>query len=113
MHELPHHADDRSTRPAATPAKLSDPCGTVRAMTTSMMGPLPAVSGCLCHICLPDPGSRRRLTGADRGCIETVVRVGWQVMLVGDGCSCAECGEQSDDDGPAFAYTVGLMHRAG
>jgi Domain of unknown function (DUF4262) len=84
-------------------------------MTISTMGPLPAVSGCACHICLPDPPVREHLDDGDRSCIETVVRCGWQVILVGGDCSCSNCGKEPDaaDDGPAFAYTVGLMHRAG
>jgi hypothetical protein len=77
------------------------------------MGPLPAVAGCACHICLPALPSHG-LDDFDRACIETVARVGWQVMFVGGSCSCAGCGEEpADDDGPAFAYTIGLMHRAG
>ena len=72
------------------------------------MGRFPAVRGCGCRICRPahenDP--------VDRRCIETVLDQGWQVTVVGGGkcvpgCNCA------DDDGPAFAYTVGLMHRVG
>jgi hypothetical protein len=44
-----------------------------------------------------------------------VVSFGWQVTLVGEGCSCSDCGAGPDtvQDDPPFAYTVGLMHRAG
>jgi hypothetical protein len=69
-------------------------------------------STCDCHACRPeavyDP--------VDRDCIDTVLEHGWQVVLVGSG-ACACCGDDevapSHDDGPAFAYTVGLGHRAG
>jgi hypothetical protein len=84
-------------------------------MTTHTMGPLPAMSGCTCHICLLESPSRERLTDGDRACIDRVVRFGWQVMLVGGTCTCSDCGEgpAAAEDCPAFAYTVGLMHRVG
>jgi hypothetical protein len=62
------------------------------------MGPLPAAPGCRCRICLPDSS----YDDEERNCIETVVKYGWQVMLVGEGDGPRE---------PVFAYTVGLVHR--
>jgi hypothetical protein len=81
-------------------------------MTTSPddpgMGLLPRVDGCDCHACRPEPD----YPPYDRSTIDAVLRNGWQVLLVGTGaCECGdECG---DGDGPAFAYTLGLGHRAG
>lgn len=57
------------------------------------------VPGCGCRLCRPgEPAD-----DAERQCIETVERAGWEVLLVGaDG-----------DAAPAFAYTIGLPHRVG
>jgi hypothetical protein len=79
------------------------------------MGPLPAAPGCDCHICRPDESYDER----DRPVIETVLEHGWQVLLVAEdaGCSDPDHHDHLSDDhgepGPAFAYTVGLSHRAG
>lgn len=78
------------------------------------MGPLPAVSGCDCQICRPDPA----YDAADRNAIDTVLRHGWQVTLVSSSHACEHPDHHEDDDlhehdGPDFAYTVGLGHRAG
>ncbi len=79
------------------------------------MGPLPASRGCDCHICRPDDAYDEQ----DRQTIETVLRHGWQVTSVATdgGCSHPDHQDHSDQDlpdsGPAFAYTVGLGHRAG
>ena len=56
------------------------------------------VDGCTCRLCRPGP-----LDDAEQRCVDTVRDAGWQVMLVGAG---------EADDEPAFAYTVGLHHRA-
>ena len=79
------------------------------------MGPLPASPGCDCHVCRPDESYDER----DRRVIGTVLEHGWQVMLVAEdaGCSDPDHHDHVSDDhgepGPAFAYTVGLGHRAG
>jgi hypothetical protein len=79
------------------------------------MGPLPAHSGCDCHVCRPD-GPYDDL---DRGTIETVLQHGWQVVLVSDDAGCVDPDhddhdhEGHGDSSPAFAYTVGLGHRLG
>ncbi len=79
------------------------------------MGPLPARPGCDCHICRPD----KWYDQLDRRVIDTVLTHGWQVMLVAEGAGCNECEHddqppKSHEEGlPAFAYTVGLGHRAG
>ena len=57
------------------------------------------VEGCRCRLCEPGPLE----DDLERGCVETVRTHGWQVNLVGEG---------DGDDEPAFAYTVGLGHRA-
>ena len=62
------------------------------------MGPLPARADCTCRICRPGELE----DDLERGCVETVLEHGWQVMLIGAG---------DQDDEPAFAYTVGLGHR--
>jgi hypothetical protein len=82
-------------------------------MTNSMMGPPPAVSSCACRICVPNFIDQSP-SASDRDCIETVVRCGWQVVVVGGDTACDCCsGPPDSEDGPAFAYTVGLGHRAG
>ncbi len=58
-----------------------------------------SVSGCRCRLCEPGPLN----DDLERACVETVREHGWQVNLVGEG---------DGDDEPAFAYTVGLGHRA-
>jgi hypothetical protein len=78
------------------------------------MGPLPAVAGCTCQICAPEP----TYDEIDRQCIDTVLRFGWQVMSVSDGGECAHPDHGQPDHnhpepGPAFAYTIGLGHRCG
>ena len=79
------------------------------------MGPFPATSGCDCHICRPDESYDE----LDRRAIETVLEHGWQVTSVAEaaGCSHPDHDDLADHDhgepGPAFAYTVGLGHRAG
>lgn len=80
------------------------------------MGPLPAAPGCACQICLPDPEPTQ--DAQDRRVIDTVLQHGWQVMLVAasDDCSAPEHADHAGDDdesGLAFAYTIGLGHRAG
>ena len=83
----------------------------------SWMGPLPAAPGCDCHICRPNGSYDEQ----DRRAIDTVLEHGWQVILVAEdaGCSDPDHHDHSSDDdddgesGPAFAYTVGLGHRAG
>jgi hypothetical protein len=79
------------------------------------MGPLPAASGCACHICRPDES----YDSQDRNAIETVLRHGWQVMAVSDDHGC-EHPEHADglaqdhgESSPGFAYTIGLGHRRG
>jgi len=85
------------------------------------MGPLPAAPGCDCHVCRPEESYDDAL---DRGTIDTVLRHGWQVILVADDGPCDHADHAHDadepdqfhdesDSGPAFAYTVGLGHRAG
>lgn len=64
------------------------------------MGPLPAVAGCDCRICR----SGDHYDPTERDSIDTVVRAGWQVMLVS---------ADEDTDAPAFGYTIGLQHRVG
>ncbi|WP_460807803.1 DUF4262 domain-containing protein [Nocardioides salsibiostraticola] len=82
---------------------------------TQWMGPLPASSGCDCHICRPGDG----YDDFDRATIDTVLRHGWQVVTVSEDVACCVQGEEGHigheelDPGPAFAYTVGLGHRAG
>jgi hypothetical protein len=78
-------------------------------------GPLPAAPGCDCHICRPDESYDE----LDRRVIETVLEHGWQVMLVAEDVDCSDpdhhdhSSDDHGDPGPAFAYTVGLEHRAG
>ena len=79
------------------------------------MGLFPRTEGCDCHACRPEPSYDER---ADGDTIETVLRHGWQVLVVGSGgCDCcapaAAPDDLTDDSGPTFAYTVGLGHRAG
>jgi hypothetical protein len=79
------------------------------------VGPLPAAAGCDCHICRPDETYDEQ----DRRVIDTVLRHGWQVILVSEsgGCSDPDHHDHTTDDhdepGPAFAYTIGLGHRTG
>jgi hypothetical protein len=82
------------------------------------MGLHPRAEGCDCHACRPDAAYD---DPQDRSTIETVLRHGWQVFVVGSG-SCDSCEHESPDhdqhpdhqvSGPSFAYTVGLGHRAG
>lgn len=74
------------------------------------MGLHPRADGCDCHACRPDPDYD---DPRDRSTIETVLQHGWQVFVVGSGsCDCGQP-DHHEDDGPAFAYTVGLGHRAG
>ena len=43
-----------------------------------------------------------------------VLEHGWQVVVVGAGsCDCGTSGCGEEDEGPAFAYTVGLPHQLG
>ncbi|WP_375499254.1 DUF4262 domain-containing protein [uncultured Jatrophihabitans sp.] len=71
------------------------------------------MSGWACRICVPDLVDEFAASDDPR-CIETVIRCGWQVVTVGGDAPCTCCGSDSDsNDGPAFAYTVGLGHRAG
>jgi Domain of unknown function (DUF4262) len=69
-------------------------------VSSPYMGPLPAAPGCDCRVCRPD----EQYDKPERNCIDTVLESGWQVLLVG-------AGDEADE--PAFAYTVGLPHRAG
>lgn len=78
------------------------------------MGPLPAASGCECRVCRPDESYDEQ----DRRVIDTVLKHGWQVMMVAEGAGCDDPEHHDhpsseDDGGPAFAYTIGLGHRAG
>lgn len=80
----------------------------------SWMGPLPAAAGCNCHVCRPDESYDEQ----DRRVIDTVLKHGWQVIMVAEGAGCddPDHDEHSDHDdhgGPAFAYTIGLGHRVG
>lgn len=82
--------------------------------TKPWMGPLPAARGCDCHVCRPDDSYDEQ----DRGVIDTVLAHGWQVIMVADGVGCDDPAHQDDadvghDEGPAFAYTIGLGHRVG
>ncbi|GAB2982155.1 hypothetical protein GCM10027076_20020 [Nocardioides montaniterrae] len=67
------------------------------------MGRFPAAPGCDCHVCRPEESYDEQ----DRRAIETVLKHGWQVMLVADRA------DHEHDSMPAFAYTIGLGHRAG
>ncbi|MBM6400363.1 DUF4262 domain-containing protein [Phycicoccus sonneratiae] len=78
------------------------------------MGPLPAAPGCDCHVCRPDDAYEAQ----DRHTIDTVLRHGWQVLLVSDAVGCDDPHhddhtDDGEDAGPPFAYTVGLGHRCG
>jgi hypothetical protein len=79
------------------------------------MGPLPAATGCDCHICRPDETYDEQ----DRRVIDTVLKHGWQVIMVAEGAACSDpdhddhSAEEHGDSGPAFAYTIGLQHRVG
>lgn len=79
------------------------------------MGPLPAMPGCDCHICRPD----QSYDEMDRRCIDTVLEHGWQIIMVAESAPCSDPDHddhgtaEHDQQGPAFAYTVGLGHRAG
>jgi hypothetical protein len=72
------------------------------------MGLFPRADGCDCHACRGETA----YSPLDRSTIDAVLRHGWQVLLVGTGA--CECGDDCEDgEGPAFAYTLGLGHRAG
>lgn len=81
------------------------------------MGPLPASHGCDCHVCRPDAAYDE----VDQHTIDTVLQHGWQVVSVAEGCECEHPEHDPDDptdaddhdEGPAFAYTLGLGHRVG
>lgn len=80
----------------------------------SWMGPLPAAPGCDCHICRPDESYDEQ----DRRVIDTVLKHGWQVILVAEHAGCSDPDHDDHatghgESGPAFAYTIGLGHRAG
>jgi hypothetical protein len=65
---------------------------------------------CDCHVCRTEPLSEP----SDVTCVAHVLEHGWHVMVVGAGsCDCGspDCGDS--DEGPAFAYTVGLPHQFG
>jgi hypothetical protein len=80
---------------------VSDLLPSVRRMTT-----------CDCRVHRPEPTtdpSELRTT-------ELVSTHGWQVMVVGSGaCDCGgpRCSAGSSDDGPSWAYTIGLPHVLG
>lgn len=81
---------------------------------TPWMGPLPAAPGCDCHVCRPDDSYDEQ----DRRVIETVLKHGWQVIMVAEGAGCDDPrhddhAEAEDDGTPPFAYTIGLQHRWG
>src|SRR3954453_10418016 len=49
----------------------------------------------------------------ERDAARIVIEHGWMVQLVGAGmCDCGKPGCGEDDEGPAFAYTIGLWHQA-
>lgn len=81
----------------------------------SWMGPLPAASGCDCHICRPEP----TYDAMDRRAIDTVLEHGWQVIAVAEDAGCDHredhhaAAHEHLEPVPTFAYTVGLGHRAG
>jgi Domain of unknown function (DUF4262) len=64
------------------------------------MGPLPAVPGCTCQICIPEAGYDED----QRNTIETVNRNGWEVMVIN---------VQDQSGERVVACTVGLEHRLG
>lgn len=86
------------------------------------MGPLPAVSGCDCHVCRPEES----YNPLDRDVLDMVLRRGWSVIMVGDSGNCCHpeldvpehdptahgAGKFADPE-PTFAYTIGLWHRFG
>lgn len=79
------------------------------------MGPLPAATGCDCHVCRAD----ETYDELDRRTIDTVLQHGWQVILVADDAECTHPDGHDHSDhadaksSPSFAYTVGLGHRCG
>lgn len=76
------------------------------------MGLDPRIDGCDCHACRPETSYE----SWDRSTIDGVLQHGWQVVIVGSGdCTCCAEGDEAphEETGPAFAYTVGLGHRAG
>lgn len=80
------------------------------------MGPLPATPGCDCHSCRPDESYDEQ----DRRVIDTVLKHGWQVIMVAEDSGCSDPNHHPDhptedhaEPSPAFAYTVGLGHRVG
>lgn len=79
------------------------------------MGPLPATSGCECHVCRPEES----YDDLDRRTIDTVLQHGWQVIAVSDSVACGHPDSHDHSDhqdiepSPAFAYTIGLGHRCG
>jgi len=66
---------------------------------------------CHCQICVPE----RLSDPQDKACVQNVRRYGVHILAVGTGpCDCEGCDSGLDeDDGPAFAYTVGLPHHSG
>lgn len=54
------------------------------------MRPLPAAPGCDCHVCRPDESYDEQ----DRRVIDTVLKHGWQVMMVAEGAGCDDPGHQ-------------------
>lgn len=88
---------------------------TARESAKSWMGPLPAVSGCDCHVCRPE----EVYDDEDRRTLDTVLQYGWQVMAVSDEAGCGHpdhldhSGHEHLDPSPGFAYTIGLGHRCG
>lgn len=84
------------------------------------MGPLPAVSGCDCQVCRPE----ETYDPLDREVLDTVLRRGWEVIMVmGHGTYCHPEESYLDhsrhaytmhtQQEPVFAYTIGLGHRFG
>jgi hypothetical protein len=71
---------------------------------------MPTSSRCRCHLCRPE----RLDHPVDRKTVATVRKNGFAVVAVGTG-ACDHCGDcpPPRSDGPAFAYTIGLPHRAG
>ncbi|MGN6608901.1 MAG: DUF4262 domain-containing protein [Jatrophihabitans sp.] len=82
-------------------------------MTTYAAGSRPAKKFCRCRLCVPRLGNEV-LDDWDQRVLDGVQRHGWYVIAVGTelGCACGDC-TNGPDDGPSFAYTVGLPHRAG
>jgi hypothetical protein len=70
---------------------------------------MPTSRRCHCQICRPE-----RLNDAvDRKTVARVRKKGFTVIAVGTGdCDCCHDCEPQASDGPSFAYTIGLPHRA-